>query len=1163
MILKDFFEKNISRSIETVIKADDQEHILEEVVEYVVTKEVTNKIRDFFSVYNDYKGANGVWISGFFGSGKSHLLKILSYVLENREYNGYRLGELFAEKIKSDSILKADILNATRIKSESILFNIDQQAQITTKQEEDALLNVFYLVFNDHLGYYGSIRHVAEFERWIDQEGLYKDFQEEFEKQTGKFWSNSRKNYYDPKVKEGISKTLAKIRGKKPEDYQNILDTIRIDSKVSVDDFCNKVHEYLKTKPKGFRLNFFVDEVGQYISENTKLMLNLQTIAETLATKTKGDSWVLVTSQEDIESVVGDMNKAQQNDFSKIQARFKTKIPLTSANVDEVIEKRLLSKTESATDLLKNGWKRDQPKIETLLAFSQIGVQFRGYQNEADFINKYPFVSYQFDLFQQCIKALSTHNAFQGKHASVGERSMLGVFQHVINEIKNKDQSAFVSFDLLFEGLRATIRGELQSAIILAEKQVDDEFAVKVLKALFMVKFFSNFKTTARNISTLMIDNINVDLKEHDLRVNQALALLENQTYIQRSGELYEYLTDDEKDIEQAIKATEIDDGQVTQMFKEIVFDTIIADNKIQFLDNKQEYEYTSKIDGTILGKERELVVEIITPNFRDHDREDFFKSQTMGYSTLLMMVLPEDEHMLLDIRMYLKTEKYIRQNQSTTNKENVKRILFDKAQQNISRRATLVNMLRRSLGESDVYMNGMKQDFGSASDGKNKLVKAFQNLVKLAYPNLKMLGKTQFSEDTIKSIIRSTQDDLFGTDENTMSVAESEVLNIIQRRKKQSERTTLSDLRDYFAHRPYGWSSTAIWSLVAKLYKRGKVELQQDSNQLEDDDVLVALTNNRYYVNTLLEPQVDFDPKMIKELATVYNEFFDEPCPAKEAKDVANAFKDKLKEELVWLNQLLMNNVSYPFLDVLAPVADFIEKLTKKEYAHFLSNVKSFEDDLLDYKEGFIDPIKRFWNGEQKKIYDSIRDIFKGHLSNLEYVEGDELTVLRNVMEHPQPYKGDIIKEAKSAKDALGNKIIQLIDQERAMTKEKIQSAIDRLKYHDDFAKLDDDKKKTLLKPFEDELNRLKDQRFIANLRETRAKVTGSLLNQQLNEMVRLINPIINVGEPTVHYRQINSIKVKFSKNELKTKADVDAYVEALKKELNELIEQNKRISL
>ena len=315
---------------------------------------------------------------------------------------------------------------------------------------------------------------------------------------------------------------------------------------------------------------------------------------------------------------------------------------------------------------------------------------------------------------------------------------MLGVFQHVVQQIEEKDQNAFVSFDLLFEGIRSTIRGELQSAIILAERQLDNQFAIKVLKALFMVKYFSNFKTTARNISTLMIDSIKVDLNEHDKKINEALTLLENQTYIQRSGELYEYLTDDEKDIEEEIKATDIDDGQITNLFKEIIFDTIIGDTKIKYLENKQDYDFTSKIDGVILGKEKELSVEIITPNFQDYDREDFIKSQTMGFNTLLMMVLPDDAHMLLDIRMYLKTEKYIRQNQSTTNKDNVKRILFEKAQQNTIRRTTLVTLLKRLLGESSVYMNGMKQDVNGTSDGKTKVINAFQRLIKLAYPSIR-----------------------------------------------------------------------------------------------------------------------------------------------------------------------------------------------------------------------------------------------------------------------------------------------------------------------------------------------------------------------------------------------------------------------------------------
>jgi len=492
-----------------------------------------------------------------------------------------------------------------------------------------------------------------------------------------------------------------------------------------------------------------------------------------------------------------------------------------------------------------------------------------------------------------------------------------------------------------------------------------------------------------------------------------------------------------------------------------------------------------------------------------------------------------------------------------------VKRILFEKAQQNTIRRTTLVTLLKRLLGESAVYMNGMKQDVNGTSDGKTRLVNAFQNLIKLAYPNLKMLGSTQFSEDTIKAIIRDRQDDLFGTDDSTMSEAESEVLNIIHRRKKMSERTSLTDIRDHFAKKPYGWYQNAVFSIAAKLYKRGKVELSQDSNLLDDDGALNAFMNNRLYSNTLLEPQVDYDPRLIKQLMTVYSDYFDESCPAKEAKEVAMAFKGKLTQELGWLNQMLMSKENYPFLKVLEPVEDFVEKLTKKEYTYYLTNVNDFEDVLLDHKEKTVDPIKRFWNGEQKKIYDGIRGFFSGNQSNLEYIQCQELDVLREVNDHETPFYGNLIRDAKTAKDSLTKKVLAQIEEERKHTEAEIEKAINRIQSHDDFKALDELKRKQVLKPFEEEAKKVVEQRFIANLRGTRAYVKGELLEKQLNEMAKLAMPSEKDDKPVVHYQRINNVKVDFPKTELKTKEDVEKYVEALKTKLNELINDNKRISL
>lgn len=1165
MIIKDFFKKDINRNIETVIKADDRNHISDEVAEYVITNEIAKKIRNFFQSYNDYNGVNGVWISGFFGSGKSHLLKILSYVLENKEFDGYHSGELFAEKVTNDEMLKGDIISSTRIPSESILFNIDQQAQITSKADANAILSVFYKVFFDHLGYYGFQPHVAEFEMWLDKQNHYENFKTKFNESYGKPWEKARVDYFDPLVTERIAEVLGALNHTDPSKYANILDDIEDRQKQSIENFCERVQEYISTKPKGFRLNFFVDEVGQYISDNTKLMLNLQTVAETLATRTKGNSWILVTSQEDMEKVVGDMNKRQQNDFSRIQARFEIKIPLTSANVDEVIEKRLLSKNEPAQKHLIASFKKDSAHLESLLSFSDAGVQFKGYRDEVDFGNKFPFVPYQFDLFQQCRRALSTHNAFQGKHASVGERSMLGVFQQVTQAVENKDIQALVSFDLMYEGIRNELRGEIQSSVIMAERNLTNSFAVKVLKALFLVKYFGNFKTTKRNISVLMIDDIQVDLNLHNKEIEEALNILEHQSYVQRNGDIYEFLTDDEKDVEEEIKSTDIDDQAITQQLKEIFFDEIIRDNKIRFIDNKQDYDFTSKIDGSLLGREKELIIEIITENYSDYDNDTFHQSQTMG-TAAMKLKLASNALFMKDLKMYLRTNKYIKQNQSSTNRVEVKRILQEKAQQNAERRRNLILMGNKTLAESEVFMNGSKQEASQIKDGKTKVINAFQDLIKLVYPNLKMLGNFQFTEDSIKTTIYSKQDDLFGTDDTTISEAESEILNVIKRRKNQSDRTSLNDLKTHFTKKPYGWYPNAIWTVTSKIYKRGKIELKQNSNLLEDDEVLQAILNSSNHGTTLLEPQTEVDPKQLNRLKELYSEAFDENCALREAKDIALEFKEKVKTLSSEVNQLLYRKSDFHFLEVLSDFSEHLKKLSNKDYKYFLTSIDDFEDVLLDNKEDFLDPIKTFIHGGQAQIYLDIKKLINSNNANIDYIDGDEFETLTTLIHSKTPYKGNAIQLAKAASDSLKSKVIEEIKKEKNNFNDCLALIFSDLEKNDSYKKLKEEQQNDIIKTVQILKTKVNEERYIGNIRDAIRDVSENFYNNQLNEIAVLLAPKDKSGEtaePKSKYIKNTSIRVLYAKRELTSEEDVLQYAEALKEAYLERIQQNLKITL
>jgi hypothetical protein len=410
---------------------------------------------------------------------KSHLLKMLALLLENREVGGSPTLDLFLPKCGDNEILRGDLKRAVAIPSQSILFNIDQKADVISKRQIDALLAVFVKVFDEMCGYYGKQGHIAQFERDLDARGLYDEFKQAYEKVSGRPWQIGREQAL--LEAKNIAKAYAEVTSGDESDAKGILDKYRTEYRVSIEDFAEKVQAYLDQQSGDFRLNFFVDEVGQYIADNVKLMTNLQTIAESLATKSRGRAWVIVTAQEDMNTVVGEMTQQQGNDFTKIQARFANRMKLTSADVAEVIQKRLLSKNEDGVAQLSDTYHAQVNNFKTLFGFADGSQTYRNFQDRDHFIHSYPFIPYQFPLFQSAIQNLSQHNAFEGKHSSVGERSMLGVFQQVAVQIGERPVGQLATFDLMFEGIRTVVKANIQRAILQAEHHLDDAFAIRVL----------------------------------------------------------------------------------------------------------------------------------------------------------------------------------------------------------------------------------------------------------------------------------------------------------------------------------------------------------------------------------------------------------------------------------------------------------------------------------------------------------------------------------------------------------------------------------------------------------------------------------------------------------------------------------------------------------
>ncbi len=618
-MISKLFKKDIHRNIEGVVKADNlsEQAVSQEVDEYVITRDLNQKLDEFFDEYSSSLGKStqniGVWISGHFGSGKSHLLKILSYILTNKREYSSLIGEKFLEKIDIDDFeLKANIQKALNSPSETILFNIDQKSDIGSKSQDDAILSVFMKVFNEMRGYYPKFGYIAKFESDLDKRGKFDEFKKKFHEFSGESWESGRETIF--LEGDNLARALSSVDGISEDSAKDLIDKYEENYSLSIEEFANDVKEYIETKDENFRLVFCVDEVGQYIGDNTKLMLNLQTIVETLATVCNGQAWVIVTSQSAVDKLVK-TSAQMQNDFSKIMGRFKVKLNLTSQNANEVIQKRLLEKTDEGKDDLSVIYSKVKNSLSSIIHFSDRSRQYQNYKDSEHFSCVYPFVPYQMDLFQSCITGLSEHSVFQGKHQSTGERSMLDVVQNIAKRVSNQPIGTIATFDMFFDGLSSIIRGDVQTQI---QKATDilEPFEAKVLKTLFMVKYVKEFTPNIDNISTLCVGNI-TDINISDLKkdVQGALNTLVSQTYIQKVGEQYEFLTDAEKDIEQEIKSTDIENSEIVEELVKWVYDDIIKINKIRYTPNKQNYSFARKLDDTIVkGREEELILNIMTP---------------------------------------------------------------------------------------------------------------------------------------------------------------------------------------------------------------------------------------------------------------------------------------------------------------------------------------------------------------------------------------------------------------------------------------------------------------------------------------------------------------------------------------------------------------------
>ena len=253
MLIKDMFRKKIDREIQGVIIVGQGEdtNVSQELEEYVVTRELQKHFADFFSAYK--KGIvgqtpkMGVWISGFFGSGKSHFLKILSYLLENKRIENKHALDFFVEDEKIvDTMVLADMKLAAETPTDAILFNIDSKSDTNGKQDKDAIVKVFLKVFNEMQEFCGSMPYLADLERRLTEEGRFEEFKHTFEEEYGDAWEDSRQDF--DFIQDTVVAVLADMGFMSEDAARNWCEKATTEYQISIEDFARRVHTYMSRK---------------------------------------------------------------------------------------------------------------------------------------------------------------------------------------------------------------------------------------------------------------------------------------------------------------------------------------------------------------------------------------------------------------------------------------------------------------------------------------------------------------------------------------------------------------------------------------------------------------------------------------------------------------------------------------------------------------------------------------------------------------------------------------------------------------------------------------------------------------------------------------------------------------------------------------------------
>ena len=1148
MKLQNIYRQDINRDINGVIKMaqDDERTMVQELSEYVITKELRRHFNTFLNHYErsleQPTDKIGVWISGFFGSGKSHFLKILSYLLSNQTVGGKKAVEYFADKF-DDPMMYAQLENCAKVPTETILFNIDSKSPRSKKKA--TILRIFAKVFYDYQGFYGDDLKIAKLEQFIEKSGKTQQFRACYEEIHGESWEDSRSSYafFEDDIVEAMTKSLG-MSETAARNWFNGNEEIEL----SIEQLVKEIKEYVESKGKDNRLLFMIDEVGQYIGSDSDLMLNLQTIVEEIGVKCGGRVWVMVTSQEAIDSIT----KISGDDFSKIQGRFNTRLSLSSSSVDEVIKKRILAKTETAEQVLRQQYEKNQQVLKNLFTFSHAILDMKGYSGEGEFVETYPFVPYQFRLIQNVLAEIRKHGN-SGKHLSGGERSMLSGFQEAAQAIQDKDEYALVPFYLFYDTVHTFLDSTIRRVIDRCQDAADqhagiEPYDVNILKLLYLVRYVDDIKANVENISILMADDIRTDKISTRQEIQQSLDRLVRENYVSRTGDTYTFLTDDEQDIAREIQNTPVDSEIITKAISNLIFEKLFVSKKFRY--GKYDFAYDKRIDETVIGQlTGSIKLHFITVASENYTTDDSVFLMQSARDNEVIVVLSDRQPYFKELEDAMKIRRYVKGKNVTQLPEAIQRIIRARQNQASAHEKRAEELISAAIVEGRIYVAGDKLTLKTSSV-KDRIERAMGTLVESVYTKLGYIKKNYESDADILQILEGSKQMTFAEIESPNAEAVRELYQYLDIQNTKRLPTSMGDIQKRYQAIPYGWREIDIAAVVAELIAAQKLVLKYGGAIVPPGNKKITeyLRKKTEIEKAIVAFKVTPPTALIKKCREFLSEYHN--CTLGAIPDDENGLVRYITEKFDAERQELRERLekeyavsAYPGKNVVENGTALCDKLLaqKNDSIALMKKAVEMQDDFLDFAEDISD-VDTFFR-VQKGIFDSAKAQTALADSEKEYFQAEEdalaaIAKIREILAMPKPYKriSELPELVQKVQDVYAN----LLTQKREEILGEIRAAMGEIHQTADVKQGD------IVQHADAALT---EKRTAAEHAE---KLTNlDAMKIQINNIrQQYLQKLVAVAEPDVDTVTVSRSTICHTM-QLKSEADIDKYVAEIRKTL------------